>query len=91
MQTQTGILNTQAQQATADSVESAKRVERQLVIAQKQAKAAQDSAAAIQKQTRTTERAWVAVENPAAAGVTAVENQPITGKVRFVNVGNTAR
>jgi hypothetical protein len=37
MQTQTGILNTQAQQAAHDSIEAGKRVERQLELAEKQA------------------------------------------------------
>jgi hypothetical protein len=50
MARQTGILNHQAQQAATDSIESTKKVERQLVIAQQQVKAAADFATALRDQ-----------------------------------------
>jgi hypothetical protein len=66
MQTQTVILNTQAQQAAADSIEAARRVESQLAIAENQARAAQLTANAAKssadtalRQLNLSERPWI--------------------------------
>lgn len=61
MKAQTTILNTQAKQAAADAIESAKKVEQQLAIADKQARAAQGSVEAIKKQMIAAERPWLEV------------------------------
>lgn len=61
MQKQTTILNTQAQQAATDSIEAAKKVERQLTISDKQAKSARDQVEVISKQMRLEQRAWIGV------------------------------
>lgn len=86
MQTQTGILNTQAAQAAADSIEAGKRVERQLDLAGKQVKAAQDSAKGIQKQIQQDQRAWIDV------GFGQFQwglNEPVSIPVILTNVGKT--
>jgi hypothetical protein len=62
MQKQTGILNAQAQQAAADSIEAGKKVDEQLRIAAKQVRAAQESANAIQTQTVQQNRPWITAE-----------------------------
>jgi hypothetical protein len=64
MSNQTGILNTQAQQAAADSVESSKKTERQLAIAQEQVKTAQSSIEAIRHSLEVQQRAWVGLSRP---------------------------
>jgi len=64
MSIQTGILNTQAQQAAADSVEASKKTEAQLAIAQQQVKAAQNSVEAIQHSLEVQQRAWVGLSRP---------------------------
>ena len=87
MSNQTQILASQSESATAGALFSDMNTRKQLSIAQQQAKAAQDSVDAIQKQTRNAERAWITIENPAA--VTTAENEPIKSSVKFVNVGNT--
>jgi hypothetical protein len=63
MQRQTEILNSQAKQAAADSVEANKKVEDQLAIGRQQAKAAQDSVAAIKTQMIAAERPWLGIAN----------------------------
>ncbi len=90
MQTQTGILNTQAAQASADSSEAGKRVEKQLDLAQKQVRAAQDSVKAIQRQMRQDQRAWISytVETLGPSGVPAV-GQPFLIRFTFKNVGKS--
>jgi hypothetical protein len=77
MQTQTAILNSQAQQSASDSVEAAHRVERQLAIAKQQAKAAQDSVSAVSGQVRVakqqlelSERPWIKVKNSIVSPLT---------------------
>lgn len=57
MQTQTGLLNAQAQQAAQDSVEASQKVEEQLRLTARQAKSAEDSVKAIQRQMRQDQRA----------------------------------
>jgi len=64
MSIQTGILNTQAQQAAADSVEASKKTDRQLDIAQQQAKAVQSSVEAIRHSLEVQQRAWVGLSKP---------------------------
>jgi hypothetical protein len=87
MSEQTQILASQSESSTAGALFSDMNTRKQLSIAQQQAKTAENSVDAIQKQTRNAERAWITIDNPAA--VTTAENQPITSKVKFVNVGNT--
>ena len=62
MSKQTRLLSDQAQQAARDSIESAKRVERQLQIAAQQAQASVTAAQAQQRQLEITDRAWIQVE-----------------------------
>jgi hypothetical protein len=59
MQTQTGILNTQAQQAAKDSIEASSKVERQLGFAQRQANAADENVKVLKQQMIASERAWL--------------------------------
>ena len=82
MMTQTGILNIQAQQAAADSVVSAKSVERQLAIADMQAKAAQRTADAAYRSLRATiesDRPWIASNGITVKGATFEERDYFTG------------
>lgn len=95
MATQTGILNGQAQQAAADSVEAAKRVERQLEFARqqaeatgKQAKASQDGVYAVKRQMRQDQRAWIKVEINQCVPESA--NHPYAPPVEITNIGKTA-
>jgi hypothetical protein len=85
MQTQTAILNTQAKQSAADSVEAANRVERQLAIAQQQAKAAQDSVRAIQKQMWQNQQALRLEESPWLA-ILKVDAEEDSGGAEKINV-----
>jgi hypothetical protein len=89
MSKQTGILAAAFEKQKQDSVENAKTTAKQLKILQDQVVAAQGSAGAIQKQSRTAERAWIAISWPDSK-IVVTENQPITYKVRFLNTGNTA-
>lgn len=57
MKGQASILNDQAKQAAADSIEAGKRVEQQLHLAAQQVQAAQNSVKAIQQQMRQDQRA----------------------------------
>jgi len=89
MKAQTSILNTQAQQAAADSIESAKRVERQLAIADKQAKAAQATADAAYRSIRATiesDRPWIASNGITVQGATLEE---IHVTAHFLNAGRS--
>jgi hypothetical protein len=61
MKAQTEILNEQAKQAAADSIEAGRRIERQMDLAGKQVAAAQDGVKAIQRQMRQDQRAWLSV------------------------------
>lgn len=81
MQTQTGILNTQAQQAAADSIESGKKVERQLAIAKQQADAAQQTA----KNFRVEQRAWIGVKSVDLKGIVFSN----FGRLPALNISNS--
>lgn len=89
MQAQTSILSSQAQQAATDSIESAKKVEKQLAVADKQAKAAQDSVKAIQRQMRVDQRPWIRPFTTNTADINLVDNQPISITFRYRNLGKT--
>ncbi len=69
------------QQVKADSADNARKVERQLTIAEKQARAAIGSTLAQQRQVEITDRAWIQVE------VTGLKDIPpnalIGGGIRF--------
>ena len=87
MRTQTGILSTQSQQAAADSIDAAKRVERQLVIAQQQADATKKSVGAIRRQVRQDQRAWIRVSiNPLPVFV----GKEVVASGEYTNTGKTA-
>lgn len=64
MTDQTNILSTQTIGAIADSIESGRRVEKQLSIAQQQATAAQDSVKGIKRQLRQDQEAMIVDERP---------------------------
>jgi hypothetical protein len=89
MQKQTKILNDQAQQAATDSIDSAKRVEKQLGISDKQAKAARQNVAAIQQQMREDQRAWLKLEMISSDYSNVVGAIP-SAMMRVTNVGKTA-
>ena len=93
MQTQTGILNTQAQQAAADSVEAGKKVDSQLGIARQQAQSAQDSADAVKTQMRVDQRAWISLGGTSRSGIksdnTFAVGQPFTVTISIRNLGKT--
>ncbi len=72
MQTQTGILHQQAEQAAKDSIEASAKVERQLGISSKQARSAQAAVLAMKDQTRLGQRAWVAMYNVNTKSTVAV-------------------
>jgi hypothetical protein len=86
MTDQTQILGAQTTSAVADSIESGRRVEKQLAIAQQQASAAQDSVKAIRRQMQQDQRAWI---NVSSGNVNFAENQPITIPVISTNSGKT--
>ncbi len=101
MANQTKLLNEQAKQAALDSIEAAKKVERQLDITERQANAAQASVKAIQRQMRLDQRPWLKFEiggqvindknpNDIIKSVTFAEGQVPRVPVRLVNVGKTA-
>jgi len=93
MQRQTGILDAQAKQAAADSIEAAKRVEQQLEIAQQQARAAQDGVRVLQEQMRQTQKTLYLEESPWLAGVKVGVEEDGGGAERLsvivVNAGKT--
>lgn len=88
MSRQTGIISSQAKQAADDSVESARRVERQLALSERQARAAQDNVEAIRKQMRQDQRAWIEMEQ--TEPLVFVENKPFTFNLHLANIGKTA-
>jgi hypothetical protein len=90
MKTQTRVLTDQAKQAATDSIEAAKRVERQLATAKQQADAARDSVTAIHEEMREDQRAWVgrAIFNLTGSSITNFGKTPaldviITGGAHF--------
>jgi hypothetical protein len=92
MKEQTRILNEQAKQAAADTIEAGDRVDRQLGFAAQQVQAAQDSVKAIQRQMRQDQRAWVTFSpvsgvswQKTADGLCGVSTQ-----LQYINVGKTA-
>jgi len=87
MQSQTKILNDQAKQAAADSIESAKRVEQQLAVADEQAKATESSVKVLQRQMRQDQRAWIKLTSPEPLGTGA--GYPIEAKIHMLNTGKT--
>jgi hypothetical protein len=95
MQKQTGILNAQAQQAAVDSVEAAKKVETQLEIARKQARAAQDSADAARSQLVQTEKGFILDQWPylwaskVELSSAPTAGQPLVAVFTFKNIGKS--
>jgi hypothetical protein len=75
---------------TADSIENAKKVDSQLAIAGQQAKAAQDSVEATNRQISLEQRAWVAV-NPIVTGPLYFNNEGvwIPIEIEMTNVGRS--
>jgi hypothetical protein len=88
MQTQTGILNTQAQQAAIDSSEARRKGDEQLRLASKQVQAAQDSVKAINKQMRQDQRAWMKISAPSLL-MNPSANQPWSILLHFSNIGKS--
>jgi hypothetical protein len=87
MSYQTQIMASQSESAAAGAIENERNTRKQLVIAQQQAQAAQDSVGAIRKQMRQDQRAWIDVhikgmEKP-------IENRPVEALVSFNNTGKT--
>jgi hypothetical protein len=79
MQTQTRILNTQAEQSALDSVESAKKIERQLSIADRQATSSEKNVKAIQRQFRDQQRPWLRIEG----GISIKKQSPVGGRIQW--------
>src|SRR6266404_3165766 len=100
MKSQTAILNQQAKQASADSVEATRRVEQQLDISRQQVSAAQASVKAVQRQMRQDQRPWLsmafnwpavkAANNQELSVIQFTENQPVTVPLKYSNNGKTA-
>lgn len=86
MSDQTLILSSQTISAAADSIESGRRVERQLAIAEQQAIAAKDSAEAIQRQMRQDQRPWVRITTGA---LKLSENDFLRIPVHIASLGKT--
>lgn len=102
MTTQTKILSTQAQQAASDSIESAKKVERQLRISEEQARTIQDGVAATRKAADAAKTAADISQRQVRAyvnlkmlpgGVNALHYEPkfkaIMANLAFVNSGQS--
>ena len=92
MSSQTDILAIAARQARRDSAESSANAARQLSIAQEQAKAAQDSVNAIQRQTEIGARPWLELSKIAITGGMTIDiNGEAHSQVYVVatNVGKT--
>jgi hypothetical protein len=100
MKTQTGIINDQAKQAAADTIEASKRADKQLELIGKQASAAQDSVGAIQRQMRQDQRPWLGlqmdwppIKSPSGEVigklVRVTENQPLTVPMQLTTTGKT--
>lgn len=86
MSKQTSILNNQAKQAAADSIEAAQRVERQIGIGQEQANASEDGVKVIRRQMRQDQRAWLNIE---FGPISWAENQSIQVRMVLTNKGKT--
>jgi hypothetical protein len=86
MQTQTGILHGQAEQAARDSIEAGRKVDEQLAIARQQASASQDSVQAITHQMRQDQRAWLVITYEQA---TLKDGAPIGQLFYYTNKGKT--
>ena len=95
MTKQTRLLNTQAQQAATDSVEAARKVERQLAIAQSQAKAANDTAEAARISAEISQRQVRAYMNLSVPKIVPpllwydAKLQLILGTLIFTNSGQS--
>jgi hypothetical protein len=87
MSYQTQIMGSQSESAAGGAAIGEMNIRKQLTIAQQQARAAQDSAVAIQRQTRTAERAWMTIGFETQPPI--VEGKPATTRVHFVNEGRT--
>ena len=91
MSYQTQIMGAQSESAAAGGLFSDMNTRRQLNIAQQQAKAAQDSANAIQGQTQVTERAWlsIGITNILESGNIVVPDKRFLMRVSVQNKGHT--
>jgi hypothetical protein len=89
MAAQSNLLGISARQARRDSAESAIKTQKQLSIAELQAKAAQDSVNAIQSQMRQDQRPLIKVDATFEMGKIARVGDPVHGTVSTQNVGKT--
>lgn len=92
MASQTNLLGISARQARRDSAESSANAIKQLAIAQRQAKAAQNSVEAIQTQMRQDQRAWVEirfVKDEQHKNLVLDPRSPISIPLKIINVGKT--
>jgi len=87
MDLQTKLLGRQLESDAVGGSLAAMQIRKQLSIAQQQARAAQQSADAIQRQTRTSERAWMEISFPPT--LETFENKPVRMTVQFTNNGRT--
>jgi len=95
MTRQTIIMASQSESAAAGAAIGELNTRRQLDIAQQQAKAAQDSVKAIQRQMRQDQRPWIKItlgESDASDKVTWLTQVggPLNIPIRFINTGKTA-
>jgi hypothetical protein len=91
MSYQTQIMGSQSESAAAGAALDELNMRRQLAIAQQQAQAAQESAAAIQRQTLQLERPWVAAEVAIAQPLVFDDRGAVSGvNVTLTNKGHSA-
>jgi hypothetical protein len=79
MKQQTKTLGEQARQTAQDSAA-------QIDLSQKQLNTAQNSVAAIQRQMRQDQRAWIEIIDD---GIATTLSEPISTKITFTNIGKT--
>lgn len=94
MSNQTGILSASFEKQKQDSAAAAITTAQQLSIAQKQAKAAQNSVLTLERQMELTERPWIKIELGEKGDEEKIEllqrvGDPLTIPIRLTNTGNT--
>ena len=88
MSYQTQIMGSQSESAAAGAALGELNTRKQLAIAQKQARAAQDGVTAVQSQTQADQRAWVQM-GTIPNGIDTVDNAPITARVFIGTIGKS--
>jgi hypothetical protein len=90
MTSQTLILSSQSQSAAASSLMDGMNTRKQLAIAAEQARAAQESVAAIQRQIRQDQRAWMQISAKIQPIVLNPNHRNLVIPLHIVNIGKTS-